>query len=72
MLTTVDSYIRDLMDAITEIKMENCTNIIILADHGMSNRTCDLNIVLSEVRKCCFFYLYFVLDVLEPFRVALN
>ncbi|XP_071807109.1 venom phosphodiesterase 2-like [Asterias amurensis] len=48
MLTTVDSYIRDLMDAITEIKMENCTNIIILADHGMSNRTCDLNIVLSE------------------------
>ena len=62
MLTTVDSYIRDLMDAITEIKMENCTNIIILADHGMSNRTCDLNIVLSEVRKCCFFiYILFLM-----------
>ncbi|XP_022102613.1 venom phosphodiesterase 2-like isoform X2 [Acanthaster planci] len=44
----VDSYIGDLMDAITEVHMENCTNIIVLADHGMANRSCELNIKLQD------------------------
>lgn len=48
MLEYVDEIIERLMDSIVEVGMENCVNIMIVADHGMANRTCDQVYILDD------------------------
>ena len=49
-LEKVDGYIGDLMDALLAVDMHECASIIILADHGMANRSCeDAAIILGDV-----------------------
>ncbi|XP_033645036.1 venom phosphodiesterase 2-like [Asterias rubens] len=48
-LEKVDGYIGDLMDALLAVDMHECASIIILADHGMANRSCeDAAIILGD------------------------
>ena len=51
MLEYVDEIIERLMDSIVEVGMENCVNIMIVADHGMANRTCDQVYILDDVSQ---------------------
>ena len=39
------------MDALLAVNMHQCASIIILADHGMANRSCDAAIVMGDVRN---------------------
>ncbi len=50
-LKYVDTVMERLMDSIVELGMENCVNIMVVADHGMANRTCDNVYILDDVRK---------------------
>ncbi|XP_072026904.1 venom phosphodiesterase 2-like [Amphiura filiformis] len=47
-LKHVDEIIERLMDSIVELGMENCVNIMVIADHGMANRTCDQVYILDD------------------------
>ncbi|XP_038056713.1 venom phosphodiesterase 2-like [Patiria miniata] len=46
-LEVVDKYIADLMDALLVTNMHKCANVMILADHGMANRSCENYIKLG-------------------------
>ena len=61
MLEYVDDIMKRLLDSIVEVGMENCVNIIVVADHGMANRSCDQVYLLGDVRKkpLTHFVIYF-------------
>ncbi|XP_041484492.1 venom phosphodiesterase 2-like [Lytechinus variegatus] len=44
----MDGMMRRLMDGLMKMGMIDCVNIIAIADHGMSNRTCDQTFILND------------------------
>lgn len=48
-LRLVDSYIGQLMNKLYEENMHNCVNIIIVADHGMTDVNCERSVVLWDI-----------------------
>lgn len=45
----MDDMIGYLMDSLMRIGMHECINVIVVADHGMANRTCEQVYVLDDV-----------------------
>ena len=45
----MDRIIGYLMDSLMRIGMHECMNVIVVADHGMANRTCEQLYVLNNV-----------------------
>lgn len=45
----MDGIIGYLMDGLMRIGFHDCIDVIVMADHGMANRTCDQLYVLDDV-----------------------
>ncbi|XP_053394488.1 uncharacterized protein LOC123525750 isoform X2 [Mercenaria mercenaria] len=48
MLERMDSIIRRLMDGLLRRNMDHCVNLIVLADHGMADTSCERQVVLDK------------------------